>query len=151
MKCSKVRKLISAYIDSEVSPKERETVGFHVKECDSCAAILEEMQNMHNLFAQVEKFNAPFGFSVKVMANVTTGNESRFSWIWFSGRLAQAVVLLMIAAMGTISGKFVAGSITSTKGNTIVSSLSLDVFNATPPDSLGGAYLAMMEGSDEKR
>lgn len=151
MRCSKVKKLISSYIDDEISQKERELIELHARKCGSCAAAIEEIRKVHDLFVQAERFSAPYGFSTKVMANVTERNDGKFSWILLSAKLAEMVVLLMIVGMGTIAGTYLASSFSQTKGGNLVSSLPLDIFNATPPDSLGGAYLAMTEGRDEKR
>jgi hypothetical protein len=52
--------------------------------------------------------------------------------------------------VGVLAGRAMTGSSPATQITNIASSLSLDLFDATPPGSLGGAYLAMTDARNEK-
>jgi hypothetical protein len=56
---------------------------------------------------------------------------------------------VIVIIVGIAAGKVMTNSSSSTTTN-IASSLSLDLFDAAPPGSLGGAYLAMTEVRNEK-
>lgn len=150
MRCSKAYKLISPYMDGELPVKEREVFEFHVKKCAVCSVKLNEMQQIHGLFAQSGKFKAPYGFSARVMTNLEADTAKDFSLIPVFLKLTKALVVLIIISVGIIAGSFLSNSIGLQKSVNNVSFLSLDVFDAAPPDSLGGVYLAMTEVGYEK-
>ena len=56
----------------------------------------------------------------------------------------------MVIALGVLSGSLLIKDYMPDKARQVMASLSLDVFDSAPPDSLGGAYLAMTEVRDEK-
>jgi hypothetical protein len=53
-------------------------------------------------------------------------------------------------SVGVLAGRFVMNSMMNQRVSSFVSSFSLDLFEPAPPDSVGGAYLAMTEASHEK-
>jgi len=149
MNCLKTHKLISPYIDGELRVRDREAFESHIKSCRACSRAFEEARNMHHLFAHGEKFKAPYGFSTRVIANITSEKAKGFSWIPLFSRFAEVIVLLVIIFTGIISGSFLSDRLMAEKKTLIRSSFSLDIFEPTPPDSLGGAYLAMAEVKNE--
>jgi anti-sigma factor RsiW len=150
MKCSKTHKLISPYIDGELPERDMRRLEDHLKACHMCRAEFGKSKELHNLFANAAKFKAPYGFHTRVMANISSGKARGISEIPVFARLAEAVVIIAIIAMGVFSGSLVIKGHPPDKARDIMASLSLDVFDPAPPDSLGGAYLAMTEVRDEK-
>ncbi|TAN41657.1 MAG: hypothetical protein EPN22_14310 [Nitrospirae bacterium] len=150
MKCSKIHKLTSAYIDGELNARDKEAFESHVKSCGACGTAVEETKSQRSLFAHAQQFKAPYGFSTKVMANIAPEKADGISWAPIFTRFAGAVVLLMIIFTGIISGGFLAGQLMPDKFSATARSLSLDIFDPAPPDSLGGVYLAMTEVGNEK-
>ena len=67
---------MSALIDGELSPAEKESLTRHIQDCDDCRKIHEEMLAIHDLFTAAEQHKAPLGFSKKVMAELRTERES---------------------------------------------------------------------------
>ena len=57
--------------------------------------------------------------------------------------------MLVLIVVGIILGSFLSKNLVSEKGN-VVASLSLDIFEPAPPDSVGGVYLAMTEVNNDK-
>ncbi len=150
MKCSKAHKLISPYIDGELIEQNRKLLEDHIKVCHKCRKEFEEGKELHNLFANTDKFKAPYGFHARVMANISSGEIRRSSRIPVFARLAEAVVVIVVIALGVLSGSLLIKDYMPDKARQVMASLSLDVFDSAPPDSLGGAYLAMTEVRDEK-
>ncbi len=151
MKCSKARKLISPYIDGELTEDDKREFEDHIRACESCRAELEANQEVHQLFVNSENFTAPFGFHSRVMANVSTAKPGWSPRIPIRVRLAEAAMVLLLIAVGIASGSFlVKGLLPEGTGNGMMASLHLDVFNSAPPGTLGGAYLAMTEVNHEK-
>ena len=162
MSCPKT-KLISAYLDREVESTEKNALESHILGCRSCSQALEEMRSLHTAFAKVEHHSAPFGFSTRVMAHAADmkspspyplplGERIKVrGWLLpFFVRFAEAAVLLIVITVGIFAGKAMTNGSSATAGANIASSLSLDLFDATPSGSLGSAYIAMIEAKNEK-
>jgi len=150
MRCKKARELISPYIDGELSEGQWESFESHMKDCSKCRVEFEETLHLHNLFASAERFSAPYGFSTRVLANQKTKTSHKSLLVPLFARFAGVVAVLIIIGIGIVSGRFLGHSFSFQKSDNIAAFFSLDVFNATPPDSVGGVYLAMMEAENEK-
>ena len=149
MSCPKI-KLISAYLDKELGLGEKATFEAHMQGCTRCSHALEELQSLRVVFANTERHQAPYGFATRVMAR-TAELEKKAPWfVPFFVRSAEAAFLVIVITVGILAGKIMTNSPSVANTTNIASSLSLEVFDATPPGSLGGAYLAMTEVRNEK-
>ena len=151
MRCTKTRELVSSYIDGEIPKRELEQLEFHIRSCQECSKKAEEVLNVHDRFAAVERFNAPYGFAARVIADIERGEVGIGYWTPSIARLAGAAAIIMLIGIGIMSGGFLGGSFSPQKTANLASLFSLDVFSAAPPDSLGGAYLVVAEGGYEER
>ncbi len=149
MRCSKARKLLSPYIDKELTKAEAELFDVHVRNCIKCRTMLEEIQAIHHTFSSMESLSAPLGFATRVMAHVQEKKTRRLSLFPVLGRLIEVAVVILMIIIGTRVGGLLGTAFTGQK-TSITSSLSLDTFEAVQPNSIGGAYMAMMEGNNEK-
>ena len=150
MSCPKT-KLISAYLDNEVGLGEKAAFEAHVQGCNRCSQSLEELRSLRAAFSTTQRHQAPFGFATKVMARTTELEKRKAPWLVpLFVRFAEAAVLLIVITVGILAGKVLMNSSSAANTTNIASSLSLDIFDATPPGSPGGAYLAMMEVRNEK-
>ena len=150
MNCLKAHKLISPYIDGELPERDMKVLEGHMKVCHKCREEFDEGKELHNLFANADKFRVPYGFQARVMANISSGKARRISGIPVFVRLAEAVVIIVVIAFGILSGSLMIKGYPQDKARNIIASFSLDVFDSAPPDSLAGAYLAMTEVRNEK-
>lgn len=151
MKCSKAHKLLSPYVDGELEAGGRGELESHIKTCGECARRLGELLEMRNLFAGTEELRAPYGFTTRVMAHIKASHaREKRPGLSLLVKLAEVAIALAIVSVGIISGSFLINAPSQGKAGGIVSSFSLDVFESAPPDSVGGAYLAMVEAGDEK-
>ena len=149
MRCLK-RKLVSPYIDLELSARERDLLDSHINECRECAGELKRLEKIHELFADAETFKAPHGFSTRVLANIIEKETKRFGgFVQILAKSAEGFAVLVLIFVGIILGSFLSKTLASEKGN-VVASLSLDIFAPAPPDSIGGVYLAMTEAKNEE-
>jgi anti-sigma factor RsiW len=149
MSCSK-SKLVSAYLDKEMGPGEKTAFDTHLRGCNDCVQALEEMRSLRAAFVKAERYPAPYGFATRVMARTAELERKEMPWfVPFFVRFAEAAVLLLVIAVGIVAGKIMTNSSPAATTN-ISSALSLDMFDAAPPGSLGGAYLAMTEVRNEK-
>jgi predicted anti-sigma-YlaC factor YlaD len=150
MKCSKAKNLISPYIDGELCGSDRVKLEEHIKVCESCLSMMKEMQGLHQVFVSTKKYEAPYGFHTRVMANVKTATPARYPRIPIPVRFAEGAVILLLIAVGIMSGSLLTRGHTPEKADYEIASLHLDVFDSAPPGTLGSAYLAMTEGRNEK-
>jgi anti-sigma factor RsiW len=157
MKCSEIRKIISQYMDDDLSPGGKEAFIFHVRDCSACSEELREIESVHALFASAEKYSASYGFCTKVMANLEAKESS---WLWdlfmFHRSLLRAVevaLALIVVMLGIISGNVMVKDRTSEQQTvqiTVQETFSLDLFRAAPAGSIGGAYAGLMEANNER-
>jgi len=135
-------------------PDEKKDFESHIRSCTSCREVLEEMRTLHRLFASARRFSAPNGFTGRVLANVEEREESRlwrlFSFRPFFLRAAQVALALVVVTTGLISGNLLLAESADRMGQTAVrETFSLDLFQATPLDSMGGIYNTLMRQSHE--
>jgi len=155
MQCSEIKELISSYIDDQLGPDEKEAFSFHIRSCPGCREVLEEVQAVHELFASAGRFSAPYGFTTRVMASLETKEPVR----WRALFTLQPIILpamkvafaLIVAITGMVLGHLLAvDKATPPRTLSIQEAFSLDLFQAAPPDSLGGVYVALAEDSHER-
>jgi anti-sigma factor RsiW len=150
MRCLKIRQQISLVIDDQMSSDEKKAFSGHLQNCPDCREALKEAQAVHALLASAEPFPAPYGFTTRVMANLTTEESSPW-WSVFSSRplVLRAMewgLALIVVLTGMVFGNLlIADRATPNIPAIIQESFSLDLFQATPPGSIDGAYMALAE------
>lgn len=150
MKCRHAKKLISQYMDDELSPRRKKDFESHLRSCASCSAELEEARALHVLLSSAERFPAPYGFATRVMANLGEKEALRiprlppgFRPLVF--KAAQVALALAVMTIGIVSGSLLLTQRTDRPGQTAVQeTFSIDLFQATPPGSIGGIYNTLM-------
>ena len=149
MRCTNARKLFSPYIDKALTQAETEKFEAHIGTCTRCRSGLAQTMAVHTAFSSLEHLHVPSGFTTRVMAHAEETKATRLSLFPVFTRLIEAGLVLTVILIGTHAGSFL-GTAFNRHQTTIASSLSLDTFEAVQPNSIGGAYMAMMEGTNEK-
>lgn len=150
MRCSQAVKQLSAYLDGELGGAARERLSTHLASCGTCRAALLQLERVHGLFAQAERYAPPPWLAQRVAAAVRERGALRRPLFPIALRLtAQAVALAAVIAIGSLSGKLLAAGAAAGRPGGPASLFSLDLFAAVPPDSPGGVYLAMTEAGRE--
>jgi len=145
MKCRSARKMISALIDGELKPAEKESLTRHIQDCGDCMELYEKMLAVHDLFATAGQHTAPQKFSGKVMAKLEA--ELEYGRIFpvripLFLKLAEIGFAIVVVIVGIVSGNILMmNGHSPERPPGIESSFSLDAFDPAPPDSLGGAYI----------
>jgi anti-sigma factor RsiW len=157
MKCSHIRNMIAPYVDDELTPDEKKIFTSHIQNCPACRQELEEVQSVHELFASAETYPAPLGFTTRVMAHLEEREEAGFSRLWrlitgrpFFLRTVEVAFAMVIMLIGVVSGNLLVADRAPVKQMSVAESFSLDLFQATPPDSIGGVYVRLAGGADER-
>ncbi len=147
MRCSKAGKYLSSYIDHELDAQKVVLLESHLAQCELCSEELEQLRQLKGLFKHVQSFSAPASFRSKVTTQLENLPSKGFSLFPAFIRIAEAGAFVLAIAAGIMSGGMLINAIAPQhKGEQVMAALSLETFEALPPDSLGRAYLAVMEG-----
>jgi anti-sigma factor RsiW len=149
MECRIVREMLSPYVDDELDQGKKRAVDLHLRDCPSCREEVEELLVVHRLFADAERFTAPFGFSTKVLAHTREG-ERKIRSAFFSRPFFLRTIEIAIALVVLIVGALLGNLLTATRQPDLTSaemrlSFALDTFEAAPSGSIGSAYVALTE------
>jgi predicted anti-sigma-YlaC factor YlaD len=155
MNCSQVKPMISRYVDQDLDPDEKKALDLHIRECPGCKEALVGQIAVHNLFSSAEKFEAPYGFATRVVARIEENEKRAPFWGFFTLqpfylRAVEMAFALVVIFIGMVSGTLLIAGRTPERPMTVQESFSLDLFQATPPDSIGGVYVTLAGASDER-
>ena len=155
MECAPIRQMISPYMDDELSPDEKKAFDSHIQSCPACKKALEKALALHQLFASAEKFPAPYGFAARVLASLEEQQGSRLLGLPrmkpFFLRAAQVAFVLGVMTIGIVTGSLLLPERTNPIPQTAIQqTFSLDLFQAMPPGSIGGAYVTIMGAGNER-
>lgn len=139
MKCSQTI-IRSLYLDDQLPVQERAVFINHVAGCADCRAFLEAYGSIG--FSRSNRYPAPAGFQAGIAARIAAEESSASRPIPAFLRLAEVVIVLLLVTAGVLSGRVLTKG---QEGAGPFASLSLEVFEPAPPDSIGGAYLALTE------
>jgi len=147
--------MVSQYVDNELGPEEKKAFDAHIRSCASCRERLEEASALHELFASTQKFSAPYGFAARVSGALEDKEISRLrsflSLRPFFPRTAKVTFALLVMTLGIVSGNLLLTERTNPMAQAAVrETFSLDLFQLTPPDSIGGIYTEFIRPSHEK-
>ncbi len=147
--------MISRYVDQDLDRDEKSVFELHINQCPACRKELEEQLSIHGLLVSAEKYEAPIGFTTRVMARIEEKERRPSFWSFFTLqpvflRAVEVAFALVIILIGMVSGNLLFTGKAPERPMTVQESFSLDLFQATPPGSISGAYMALAEGTYEK-
>jgi anti-sigma factor RsiW len=169
MNCKKILSQLDAYADEELSCKRRRKVEEHLAVCQACRGQLDNLERVGGILDSIDVPPLPEGFAARVMAEARNGKvltvqEKRPFWPldwspfrWFVElsrpmRTAVCSAALLACLLGIfLSEKF---SLPDSRQTVVASAETMEGFewfNATPPASLGGAYLNLTLSSSQDR
>ena len=155
--CSRVRRQLGAYLDGELSPKNRAVVERHLVHCQPCRIALESLHRLERTLQSAEVPPAPPSLAWQIMAKARErqNTEAERNVIRLGHRLATprpwafkvaaAAVLVFGLAAGSYMGRSVSQTVTA---QTAVQADPLAVYNLdyladAPEGSLAFTYLAL--------
>jgi anti-sigma factor RsiW len=134
--------MVSPYLDHELTAEERSGFEAHLKGCPACTARLADYQGLHASFSGAAPETAPAWFFARVRARIAERGGPRIL-VPLLVRFAEAVVVILMLTIGIATGGFLVSG--GQRSGDFAASLSLDLFDPAPQDSVGGLYLAMTE------
>ncbi|MBU0567406.1 zf-HC2 domain-containing protein [bacterium] len=147
MKCKRVQRRLSAFLDRELKEREEKEIKTHLPGCSSCSKELKEMSSAWNLLLELKPVESPAYLIQRTIAEITTA-RGKVSW-WQEILLRPAPVLATIA-LGILIGGLLGQSFYSNNnylGEEFASSIYLDSFEEFPEGSVGEILLEEEEES----
>ena len=96
--CEEVWREVSDYLDGEVSPTLRVAIEEHVRGCQRCAAVVNGMRNVIQIYGDERMLEVPFGFSQRLHrrldASMGLRESSRRSFLGWMVAAAAAVLIV---------------------------------------------------------
>lgn len=130
MKCNRVLRLLSRYLDQELGVIELRQLEEHLKGCEECQTELSALRADEQVLTSLQVPEIPVFLAGKVMAEVRAGARVRQVPFW-ARALPLAAGVVMVAAgawFGTLLGREFAGNGGTGSENvlTVSAGLSLD-------------------------
>jgi anti-sigma factor RsiW len=110
MKMAHVTESLSAYLDGQLKPAEREAVDAHLASCDDCRRRLAALQKTVKVMRMAEPVRAPEGFRAAVRARIEElGAPARrlpLTWSWRTAATAAAVLVVALFSVNLLREQF---------------------------------------------
>ena len=155
--CSRVRRQLGAYLDGELSPKNRAVVERHLMRCRPCRTALESLHRLERALQIAEVPPAPLSLAWRIMAKarerqntemernvIRLGHRLAISRPW-AFKVAAAAVLVFGLAAGSYMGRSVSQTVTAQMAVQAdpLAVYNLDYLADAPEGSLADSYLAL--------
>lgn len=155
MKCSKIIRILNAYLDGELPEADSARVRQHLQRCPACAGRLEELRRLNSTLDALPQAEVSPFFAARVRARAAgrlappvrpaPGRPGVFGWLRsFSPVPAMAAVFLV--ATGILLGGSMAARVTaaaSAERNGFAFALEADTLDVVPAGSLTEAFLEL--------
>ncbi len=101
-----IRLLLSAFVDDEVTDRERETVEDHIAGCRACRAHLAQMRVLKHAVHEAGDIELPYSFANAVARSIHQDEEVNVSWIdieHLAQRFVFGLAVLVLVLLGVTS------------------------------------------------
>jgi anti-sigma factor RsiW len=146
MNCRRAEKILSAYMDHELKPRDRAKIERHLDSCGACREKLEEFRADWEVLEALPGYEIPAGMKARVIARlpVKEAADPRWTERLSFARPALASSLIALVA-GVTLGIFVGQglythALATDSSTSAYETISLDDFTAAPPDSLADMF-----------
>ena len=158
MKCSEVRRKLSAFLDGEVSEEEKQLILEHVKSCDLCRKELEALSQVSEVLEVMDEIQVSPFFITRLKQRIAD-QESKslvrlpfMEWIRHSTVPAFTTVLVCLSLLlGYYLGKTIhqerVESVLIADAE-VTDALGVAVLDEFPEGSLGDAYSNLLTGGE---
>jgi len=156
MKCSQIKKRLSAFLDGEVSEQERQFITEHLKSCDSCRKELEELSQVSDILDIIQEVEVSPYFITRLKQRITDQEQKSLIRLplteWIRRALVPAVTTILVACSLFIGGQL-GKAIYQAGGEDVVGAeievanfLGTTSFSGFPEGSLGKTYSSVLTG-----
>ena len=155
MSCRNVVSRLNAYLDGELSGRDRERVEQHLGECGRCREALARLRAVAHALARLPEPPVPQGFAERVVARARLRARLQpvVVELWRSFPLARRIAAAAALVLGIGLGALMARDVT--RASPMTSSAAdpnavyrLDFLSDAPEGSLVDAYLTLASGAN---
>jgi len=154
MKCSKVRKKISAYLDGEMPEHKRIIISEHLQQCKECRADLAALSAVTDALDDIEGIEVPPYFMTRLRQNIKEQREpvsslQRIKNLAFAAVTAFAVIASLF--IGNQAGRILYQSMAQTTESLEAETtdvFGLGAFEEFPNGSLSDVYNELVTGGN---
>jgi len=161
--CFRQRKRLGAYLDGELSARERASVERHLEACDSCRAALSGLRGLEPLLGAFDVPSVPPMMTARVMAaarnrrrGAASSSWDPFEW-WKVASAPMRWAAVGTPVLGLIAGLVLGWSSSppAERATTAVQADPLEIYQTdylgdSPAGSLADSYLALVAAGDEE-
>ncbi len=163
MKCSDVRKKLSAYQDGELNPEGKDRLAGHLRLCSLCREEFQALENTWRVLDGLSEIKAEADFAEGIVRKSKPAKEPAVPppFRWIPRFIPAPIPALSLSAIGLLIGIYLGtslmtGSISSSKPEPTIRSeqqftlASLTDFDPLPPGSLAADYVKMMSSTEDR-
>lgn len=145
MKCKKIQKKLSAFMDGELDEQQQELVQTHLQDCRDCQEALEHLNRIDRVLGEVSEMAVqPFFLSrlhARLQSEVSPPRSLHLAWTY--GKFLAPVAVVFGLGLGALLGvqlarNFSPGAETTAAAESIAYT---DVFSEIPSGSLTESYM----------
>lgn len=155
MRCRKVQRTLSAFLDGELSEQKASYITEHLSRCPTCQQEMVSLSSVWKRLGEIHEVAPSPYFWTRLNARIAQAEERHFplSQVW--GRLNRLLVpATAIAAL--VVGLWIGGTLydvhqenQAEKWEQAVTSLHLDALDDFPAESIGLAYMELVSDQGE--
>lgn len=154
MKCSGIKRKLSAYLDGEMPEQEKITISEHLQQCKDCSVELAALSAVKEALNDIEGIEVPPYFMTRLRQNIReqvkpTSIRQKVRRLVFTGATAFAVVASLF--LGNQAGKILYSSINRTLEPAVAETsngFGLGAFEEFPDGSLSDIYNELVTGGN---
>ncbi|MEW6608580.1 MAG: zf-HC2 domain-containing protein [bacterium] len=149
MRCKKVQRRLSAFLDGEIKSKGEKDIKGHLLDCPTCSKELEGLSASWDILLKLKPVEPPVYLIQKIL---TAATVSREYLSWWQELILKPAPIIATATAGILIGIFLGQTFYSKNGylrqmdNEFTSSIYLDSFADFPEWSAGNIIFAEEEG-----
>ncbi len=148
MKCPKVRKKLSAFLDNELGKRERKIIREHLKICPLCARELKELSLVWGVVKELEGVKSSPYLWNNLLKKISQPSLIRKRTFHILAPVAATVILIGGILTGILIGRIFYSERMSLAQKENTEFLYLNTFDDFPPDSIGGIYTTLVSSGD---
>jgi predicted anti-sigma-YlaC factor YlaD len=158
MKCSEIRKKLSALLDGEVTGEEKRLISEHVKSCEFCQKEFEALSQVSEVLEVMDEVHVSPFFLTRLKQKIADQKVKagiRFPFMEWIRRvtipIAATVLIIMSFVVGSNLGKMMhqkRAEIMAKSDAEIANTLGVSSLGEFPEGSLGWAYNNVLIGGE---
>jgi len=154
MKCSRIKKKLSAYLDGEMSERERQIISQHLQQCEECNKELAALSAVRDAINTIDGMEVPPYFVTRLRQHIREQARpapffQRIRGLAVTAATAGAVVASLF--IGNQAGKTLYQSIAQTTEPVIAETnnvFGMSAFEEFPDGSLSDIYNELVAGGN---